>query len=31
LSFGPEMLKISTAGAGLGGWVKNIIGYWDVI
>lgn len=31
MSFGPEMANISQAGFGLGGWVKNIIGYWDVI
>lgn len=30
-SFGPEMAKISSAGFGIGGWVRNIIGYWDVI
>jgi len=30
-SFSEEMKKISTAGYGLGGWLKNIIGYWNVI
>jgi len=26
-----KMLKLSSAGAGLGSWVKNIVMYWETI